>query len=246
MAGHNKWSSIKNKKGKEDAKRGKIFTKLGRTISVAVREGGADPNYNPALKAAIEKAKAENMPNDNIDRAIKKASGDGDDVIYEEILYEGYGPEGVAVMVTCLTDNRNRTAADVRHAFDKYGGNLGQTGSVAYLFNRKGLLLLEKGDIDEETLMMDALDAGAEDFIAEVEYFEITTAIDQFAAVRDGLLEKGYHFDTADLVYLPVTETVIADEANNRQMHKMIDILEDNDDVQSVYHNWLMPEDNDN
>ncbi|MDU7502364.1 MAG: YebC/PmpR family DNA-binding transcriptional regulator, partial [Finegoldia magna] len=176
MSGHNKWSKIKNKKGSEDARRGKVFTKMARAITVAVREGGADPEYNPSLKSVIEKARAENMPNDNIDRAIKKASGDGDSANYENIVYEGYGPEGVAVIVECLTDNRNRTASDVRHYFDKFGGNLGQNGSVSFMFQRKGLLLIEAESLDEEEVMMDSLDAGAEDFEADDGIFVINTA----------------------------------------------------------------------
>ena len=191
MSGHNKWSKIKNKKGSEDARRGKVFTKMARAITVAVREGGADPEYNPSLKSVIEKARAENMPNDNIDRAIKKASGDGDSANYENIVYEGYGPEGVAVIVECLTDNRNRTASDVRHYFDKFGGNLGQNGSVSFMFHRKGLLLIDADSLDEEEVMMDSLDAGAEDFEADDGIFVINTAMEDFAQVRDTLLEKG-------------------------------------------------------
>ena len=188
MSGHNKWSKIKNKKGSEDARRGKVFTKMARAITVAVREGGADPEYNPSLKSVIEKARAENMPNDNIDRAIKKASGDGDSANYENIVYEGYGPEGVAVIVECLTDNRNRTASDVRHYFDKFGGNLGQNGSVSFMFQRKGLLLIDAESLDEEEVMMDSLDAGAEDFEADDGIFVINTAMEDFAQVRDTLL----------------------------------------------------------
>ena len=191
MSGHNKWSKIKNKKGSEDARRGKVFTKMARAITVAVREGGADPEYNPSLKSVIEKARAENMPNDNIDRAIKKASGDGDSANYENIVYEGYGPEGVAVIVECLTDNRNRTASDVRHYFDKFGGNLGQNGSVSFMFQRKGLLLIDAESLDEEEVMMDSLDAGAEDFEADDGIFVINTAMEDFAQVRDTLLDKG-------------------------------------------------------
>ncbi|MCG4586472.1 YebC/PmpR family DNA-binding transcriptional regulator, partial [Anaerosalibacter bizertensis] len=199
MAGHSKWSNIKRKKGKEDAVRGKIFTKLTRYITVAVKEGGSDPEYNPALKAAIEKAKAENMPNDNIDRAIKKAAGSQDADNFEEIKYEGYGPAGIAVYVSCLTDNRNRTASDVRHAFDKFGGNLGQTGCVSFMFDRKGILAIEKNDsIDEEELMMEAIEIGAEDFNVEEEVFEIITAPEDFNTVRDTLKEKGYEFVTAE------------------------------------------------
>ena len=228
MSGHNKWSKIKNKKGSEDARRGKVFTKMARAITVAVREGGADPEYNPSLKSVIEKARAENMPNDNIDRAIKKASGDGDSANYENIVYEGYGPEGVAVIVECLTDNRNRTASDVRHYFDKFGGNLGQNGSVSFMFQRKGLLLIDAESLDEEEVMMDSLDAGAEDFEADDGIFVINTAMEDFAQVRDTLLDKGYKFVNSDLVCEPSNYVKINDESN----------LEDSDDVQQVSHNW--------
>ncbi|WP_297810539.1 YebC/PmpR family DNA-binding transcriptional regulator [uncultured Finegoldia sp.] len=238
MSGHNKWSKIKNKKGSEDARRGKVFTKMARAISVAVREGGADPEYNPSLKSVIEKARAENMPNDNIDRAIKKASGDGDSANYENIIYEGYGPEGVAVIVECLTDNRNRTASDVRHYFDKFGGNLGQNGSVSFMFQRKGLLLIDSESLDEEEVMMDSLDAGAEDFEVEDGVFVINTAMEDFAAVRDTLLEKGYKFIKSDLVYEPANYVKINDQSNIDKMEKLIDNLEDSDDVQQVSHNW--------
>lgn len=238
MSGHNKWSKIKNKKGSEDARRGKVFTKMARAITVAVREGGADPEYNPSLKSVIEKARAENMPNDNIDRAIKKASGDGDSANYENIVYEGYGPEGVAVIVECLTDNRNRTASDVRHYFDKFGGNLGQNGSVSFMFQRKGLLLIDAESLDEEEVMMDSLDAGAEDFEADDGIFVINTAMEDFAQVRDILLDKGYKFVKSDLVYEPSNYVKINDESNVDKMEKLIDNLEDSDDVQQVSHNW--------
>ena len=238
MSGHNKWSSIKDKKGKEDAKRGKIFTKIARMISVAVREGGPDPDYNPSLKSAIEKAKAENMPNDNIQRAIKKGSGEDSGASYEKIIYEGYGPEGVAVIVNCLTDNRNRTAADIRHAFDKFGGNLGQNGSVIFMFDHKGVLTIDKNDKDEEEFMLEAIEAGAEDVQMEEDLFVVTTSMDDFAKVRDNLLENGYEFHTADLFYLPQNEIAVEDPEAQKKLQKMIDMLEDNDDVQSVFHNW--------
>ena len=238
MSGHNKWSSIKDKKGKEDAKRGKIFTKIARMISVAVREGGPYPDYNPSLKSAIEKAKAENMPNDNIQRAIKKGSGEDSGASYEKIIYEGYGPEGVAVIVNCLTDNRNRTAADIRHAFDKFGGNLGQNGSVIFMFDHKGVLTIDKKDKDEEEFMLEAIDAGAEDVQMEEDLFVVTTSMDDFAKVRDNLLENGYEFHTADLFYLPQNEIAVEDPEAQKKLQKMIDMLEDNDDVQSVFHNW--------
>lgn len=243
MAGHSKWNNIKNKKGKEDARRGKIFTKLGRYIMVAAREGGPDPDYNAALKAAIEKAKAENMPNDNIDRAIKKGSGELGSDLFEEITYEGYGPSGVAVMVSCLTDNKNRTASDVRHAFDKNGGNLGTNGSVSFMFDRKGILAIERDDeIDEDELTMQAIDLGAEDFESSDEGFEITTTPEDFNSVRDGLAEIPYTFAMAELSYIPQNTVSLTDEDDLKKMTKMIDMLEELDDVQEVYHNWDMPE----
>lgn len=244
MAGHSKWSNIKRKKGKEDAVRGKIFTKITRYITVAVKEGGSDPEYNPALKAAIEKAKAENMPNDNIDRAIKKAAGSQDADNFEEIKYEGYGPAGIAVYVSCLTDNRNRTASDVRHAFDKFGGNLGQTGCVSFMFDRKGILAIEKDDsIDEEELMMEAIEIGAEDFSVEEEVFEIVTAPEDFNTLRDTLKEKGYEFVTAETSFIPQNTVELKEEKDIKNMVKLIENLEDNDDVQDVYHNWEIPDD---
>ena len=193
MSGHSKWHNIKNKKGKADAKRGKIFTKMARKIAVAVKEGGADPEYNPSLKAAIDSAKAENMPNDNIERAIKKAAGDGDNDHFESVTYEGYGPSGIAVMVLCLTDNRNRTAPDVRHAFDKHGGNLGTDGSVAFMFDKKGQFGIElTDDMDSEVLEMDAIDAGAEDIQVDEDGVLIVTEPEDYGDVRKALEEKGY------------------------------------------------------
>ena len=243
MAGHSKWNNIKNKKGKEDAKRGKIFTKLGRYIMVAAKEGGGDPEYNPSLKAAIEKAKAQNMPNDNIERAIKKGTGELGADNFEEIIYEGYGPAGIAVFAVCLTDNRNRTAPDVRHAFDKCGGNLGQAGCVTFMFDRRGIIAIEREDsIDEDELTMLAIKLGAEDFAAEDEGFEIITTMEDFNAVRDGLQEAGYKFAMAELTYIPQNTIEITDETGLKNMEKLIDMLEDNDDVQEVYHNWEMPE----
>ncbi len=239
MAGHSKWNNIKNRKGKEDARRGKVFTKLARYIMVAAKEGGPDPDYNPALKAAIDKAKAENMPNDNIDRAVKKGSGEMGDELFEEIMYEGYGPSGVAVLVSCLTDNRNRTASDIRHAFDKYGGNLGQSGSVSFMFDRKGFIAIEKTEeIDEDELTMHAIELGAEDFTTEEEVFEIITDTSDFNPVRDGLQNEGYAFVAAEVTYIPQTYTMLESEDDIKNMEKMIDMLEDNDDVQEVYHNW--------
>jgi len=244
MSGHSKWSTIKHKKGKADAQRGKLFTKLARYITVAAREGGPDPEYNTSLKSAIEKAKAENMPNDNIERAIKRGSGELEGANFEEITYEGYGPAGVAVFVECLTDNRNRTASDVRHAFDKFGGNLGSTGCVSWMFDRKGLLIVDKTDeIEEEDLMLQAIEAGAEDFASEDEYFEITTSPENFEQVKEALKKAGYNFSTSEITYIPQNETKLEDEKDIKNMLKLIDILEDNDDVQQVYHNWEMPED---
>lgn len=244
MAGHSKWNNIKNKKGKEDAKRGKIFTKMARYITVAVREGGSDPEYNAPLKNAIEKAKAENMPNDNMDRAIKKGMGDLDGANFQEIIYEGYGPSGVAVYVEALTDNKNRTASDVRHAFDKYGGNLGSTGCVGFMFDRKGLIVIEKtDDIDEEEMMMNAIEAGAEDISVEEEVFEIITGLEDLNTVRDALKEMDYKLASADLEYIPQTTSELTDEKDIKNMVKMLDMLEDNDDVQNVSHNWEIPDD---
>ncbi len=244
MAGHSKWNNIKNKKGKEDAKKGKVFTKMARYITVAVREGGDDPEYNTPLKNAIEKAKAENMPNENIDRAIKKGMGDLDGANFEEILYEGYGPSGVAVFVEALTDNKNRTASDVRHAFDKYGGNLGSTGCVGFMFDRKGLIVIEKNsEIDEEELMMSSIESGAEDFSIEEDVYEVITSVEDFNSVRDSLKEAGYKLSSADLEYIPQNTSKLEEEADIKNMVKMLEMLEDNDDVQNVSHNWEIPDD---
>ncbi len=243
MSGHSKWNNIKNKKGKEDARKGKVFTKLARYIMVAAKEGGPDPDYNPSLKAAIEKAKAENMPNDNIERAIKKGTGELGNQTFEEIMYEGYGPSGIAIMVNCLTDNRNRTASDVRHAFDKYGGNLGQSGSVSFLFDRKGILAIEKDeDIDEEELTLLAIDLGAEDIYIEEDGYQIITDPKDFSRVEDGLKEAGYNFIMAEISYIPQTTVTLTDEKDIKNMNRLLELLEDNDDVQEVYHNWEMPE----
>jgi YebC/PmpR family DNA-binding regulatory protein len=243
MAGHSKWANIKHRKGRQDAKKAKVFTKLARAITVAVKEGGDDPEYNAELSNAIEKAKAENMPNDNIDRAIKKGSGDLDGASYEEITYEGYGPNGVAVMVQCLTDNKNRTAADIRHYFSKYNGNLGATGCVSFMFDRKGILIIDRNeDIDEEEIMLNSIEAGAEDFVAEDEYFEITTSPEDFKDVRESLKSEGYKFSTAEVSFIPQTQTKLEESKDMNNMEKLIDALEDNDDVQEVYHNWEMPE----
>lgn len=238
MAGHSKWNNIKNRKGKEDAKKAKIFSKHSRAITVAVREGGDDIEFNPSLKLAIDKAKADNMPNDNIDRAIKAGSGANSASNYEEVIYEGYGPAGVAVLVAALTDNRNRTAPDVRHAFDKYGGNLGTTGSVSFIFDRLGTIIIEKSDsIDPEELMLEAIDLGAQDFEDHEDAYEITTSVQDFAKVRDGLAEN-YSLSMAELGYIAQNTVEITDQTQEKNMESLIDMLEENDDVQDVYHNW--------
>jgi len=238
MSGHSKWSTIKRKKEKTDAQRGKIFTKIGREISVAVREGGPDPNSNSKLKDIIAKAKANNVPNDNIERIIKKAAGGDGGASYEEIVYEGYGPSGVAVIVESLTDNRNRTAGEMRHYFDKFGGNLGQSGSVGFLFSRQGLLLVEAEGVDEDTLMEAALDAGAVDFLAEDGAFDIRTEPNDVGAVRDALEAQGYSFVSAGVEYIPNTTVAFTNEDDAKKMTRLLDMLEDNDDVQEVWHNW--------
>lgn len=240
MSGHSKWSNIKRKKEKTDAAKGKIFTKLGREITVIVKSGGPDPEVNSKLKDAIAKAKANNMPNDNIMRCIKKAAGAMDGDNYEEITYEGYGPSGVAVIVETLTDNRNRTAGDMRHYFDKFGGNLGQSGCVGFMFDSKGVIIIdnEEDELDEDTVMMDALDSGAEDFSAQEDCFEILTAPENLGAVRDALEEKGYSFASAEVEKLPQTTVALTDEKDILFMNKLIETLEDDDDVQNVYHNW--------
>ncbi len=243
MSGHNKWSTIKRKKEKTDGARAKVFTKIGREIAVAVREGGPDPASNSKLKDIIAKAKAANVPNDNIDRIIKKASGETGGADYESIMYEGYGPSGIAVIVEALTDNRNRTAGDVRHYFDKYGGNMGQSGCVSFMFNRYGVILIESEDVDEETLMEAALEAGAVDFITEDEsVFEVRTEPNDLGAVRDALEVAGYSFAVAEVQYVPTTYTALTSEDDIKNMNKMLEMFEDNDDVQEVWHNWENPD----
>ena len=238
MSGHSKWSTIKRKKEKTDGARAKVFTKIGRELAVAVKEGGPDPTANSKLKDVIAKAKANNIPNDNIDRAIKKAAGDGEADNYEEIVYEGYGPSGVAVIVETLTDNRNRTAGDVRHYFDKYGGNMGQSGCVSFMFNRYGVIAIDKEDVDEEKLMDAALEAGAIDFLSDDEsVYEIRTEAADCGKVRDALDAAGYSFVSADVEYVPTTMTKIDDEDSLTNMAKMLEMFEDNDDVQAVWHN---------
>jgi len=235
VSGHSKWNNIKRKKEKTDAQKAKIFTKIGREIAVAVREGGPDPASNSKLRDLIAKAKDNNVPNENIERAIKKAGADK--TAYEQIMYEGYGPAGVAVLVDCLTDNRNRTAGDLRHYFDKYGGNLGQTGSVGFLFERKGVLVLENEDLDEDKVMEDCLEAGAQDFDFGAEAVEIYTAWNEVGAVREALEKKGYTFLSAQAEYVPSTY-VRLDGENAEKMEKLLDLLEEHDDVQEVWHNW--------
>lgn len=231
--------NIINKKGKQDAKRAKVFTKHSRAIAVAAKEGGKDPEYNAALKTAIEKAKADNMPNDNIDRAIAKGVGSGANENYETIVYEGYGPAGVAVIVEALTDNKNRTAGNVRYYFDKNGGNLGTSGCVSFMFDKKGQILIEASEnVSEDELMELALEIGAEDFISEEDGYEIVTSPEDFSSVRDILKEKGYEFISADVNMVPQTTTVLSDEEQVKSMNKLIDMLEDDDDVQNIYHNW--------
>ena len=242
MSGHSKWHNIQNKKGKADAKRGKIFTKIGRELMIAVKNGGPDPDNNPKLRDAIAKAKAANMPNDTVQRSIKKASGELSAVDYERIVYEGYGPSGVAVIVDTLTDNKNRSAGNVRSAFTKGGGNMGTTGCVGFMFQEKGETVIEKGDLDEEELMMMALDAGAEDFNSdEEEVFIITTAPEDFGTVREALEAEGLEFLEAAVKMIPDTYTEI-DEDAAKKFQKMLDLLEDDDDVQEVYHNAEFPE----
>ena len=242
MSGHSKWNNIKRKKEKTDAAKAKIFTKIGREIAVIVKTGGANPNENSKLKDAIAKAKAANVPNDNIERIIKKAAGEGDGANYEELVYEGYGPCGVAVVVETLTDNRNRTAGEMRHYFDKYGGNLGQSGSVTFMFDRKGIITIEAEGNDEDTVMEAALEAGAEDFEFDGDVFEIATDPNELGVVRDALEEKGYTFLSAEVAFVPQTMTTIEDPDMQAKMEKLIDMLEDNDDVQAVWHNWEMPD----
>ena len=239
MSGHSKWHNIQAKKGKADAARGKVFTKLGRELLIAVKQGGPDPAGNSKLKDVIAKCKAANMPNDTINSAIKRASGAGNNENYEEIVYEGYGPNGVAVIVNATTDNRNRTAADVRHVFDKAGGSLGTSGCVSYMFNRKGVIVIEKEstDMGEDDLMMLALDAGAEDFAAEEEYFEITTEPDTFSTVRENLEKEGLEFVEAEIRMVPTTYVAL-DEKGAEKMERLIDRLEELDDVSEVFHNW--------
>ena len=246
MSGHSKWHNIQAKKGKADAQRGAVFTKIGREIAIAVREGGANPESNGKLRDIIAKAKANNMPNDNIQRSIKKASGELSNVVYEEITYEGYAPGGVAVIVDTISDNRNRTASDVRHCFAKYGGNLGTTGSVGFMFDERGVLVVEREPgSDEDEMMMTALDAGAEDVKVEEEVYEILTAPNDFSTVRENLEKQGFTFLSAEVQKIPQNTVEVTDPDTILKIQKMLDLLEENDDVQNVFHNADLPDEED-
>lgn len=245
MSGHSKWANIKNKKEKTDAQRGKVFTKIGREIAIAVKEGGGpDPVNNSKLRDVIAKAKAANMPNDNINRSIKKAAGEGSSVNYEEITYEGYGPGNMAVIVQVLTDNRNRIAAEMRHIFDKSGGNLGASGCVGWMFDKKGLIVIERDAMmDEDEVMMAALDAGAEDFVTQDDAFEVYTSPSDFSTVREALENAGYSFFSAEVQMIPQNTVNISDKETAEKVERFLDNLDDNDDVQEVFHNAVLPED---
>ena len=240
MSGHSKFANIKHKKEKNDAAKGKIFTVIGREIAVAVKEGGADPANNSKLRDVIAKAKANNMPNDTIERGIKKAAGDANSVNYESITYEGYGPNGIAIIVDALTDNKNRTASNVRNAFTKGGGNVGTTGCVSFMFDKKGQIIIDKEecDMDADDLMMMALDSGAEDFAEEEDSFEITTDPDDFSAVREALEKEGLPMASAEVTMIPQTWVSLSDEQDIKMMNRILDLLDEDDDVQQVYHNW--------
>ena len=238
MSGHSKWNNIKRKKEKTDAQKGKIFTKVGREIAVAVKLGGPDPNSNSKLKELVSKAKSLNVPNDNIDRIIKKAAGSDNKDTYEDITYEGYGPNGIAVIVEALTDNRNRTASDVRHYFDKFGGNLGTTGCVSYLFSEKGIVIAELNGKDEDAAMEDFLEAGAMDLNIEDGIAEIETDTTEVYAVKEAIEAKGYTVVSAEAEKVPSTYVNLADEELAKKMNLLLENLEDNDDVQKVWHNW--------
>jgi YebC/PmpR family DNA-binding regulatory protein len=243
MAGHSKWSSIKHKKGAADAKRGKLFSKLSRAIIVAAREGGPDPSANLALQNAIEKARSYSMPKDNIERAIAKGSGaDAEGSAFEAVVYEGYGPEGVAVLVEALTDNRNRTASEVRHAFAKHGGNLGTTGGVAWQFERRGVLLVPAGGVDEDELVLTAADAGADDVRLDGSTYEVTTTPEELREVREAIEASGFYVETAELSMVPKTTVPIADEATAKRVVHLVEGLEDVEDVQDVYANFDISE----
>ena len=242
MSGHSKWNNIKRKKEAADGAKAKVFTRIGREISVCVKEGGPDPASNSKLRDLISKAKANNVPNDNIDRIIKKAAGEGDKNNYETMVYEGYGPGGVAVIVECLTDNKNRTAGDVRHYFDKFGGNMGTTGCVSFMFTRKGIIILENDGCDEDKLMEDCFEAGADDFNVDGDSIEVSTDPNSVYAISDKLREMGYSVVSAEDSMVPSTYTTLSDEEQIRHMNLLLEALDDNDDVQQVYHNWDMPQ----
>ena len=240
MSGHSKWENIKRKKGATDAARAKIFTKIGREIAVVVKQGGADPAGNAKLRDLIAKAKSNNVPNDNIDRIIKKAAGDGDKNSYESMVYEGYGPSGVAVIVECLTDNKNRTAGDIRHFFDKFGGNMGTSGCVSFMFQKKGQIIVSKEEYetDPDEFMMIALDAGAEDFVEEDDSYEITTDPDAFGEVREALEKEGVPMASAEVTMIPDNYVTLTDPEDIKNLNRTLDLLDEDDDVQAVYHNW--------
>ena len=244
MSGHSKFANIKHKKEKNDAAKGKIFTMIGREIAVAVKEGGPDPANNFKLAQVIAKAKANNMPNDTIERGIKKAAGDGNSVNYETTTYEGYGPSGTAIIVKCLTDNKNRTAANVRNAFTKGQGSIGTQGCVSYMFDEKGQIIIDKEecDMDGDDLMMLALDAGAEDFNEEDDCYEITTAPDDFDAVNEALTNDGITFASAEVTMIPQTYVELTSEDDLKKMRRILALLDEEDDVQNVYHNWDEPD----
>lgn len=242
MAGHSKWSTIKRKKGANDAKRGKMFTKLIKEITIAARTGGGDPMGNPRLRSAITAAKTENMPKDNIDRAIKKGTGDLDGAVYEEILYEGYGPGGVAILVETMTDNKNRTVADIRHFFAKSGGNLGESNCVAWMFDKKGSMMVNKEGVREDALMELALEAGAEDIVEEEDSFQILTAPEDFNDVVEQLEASDFHFSDAGLVMIPQTTVEVSEEKTAQSLLRLLESLEDHDDVQKVHANFDIPD----
>ncbi len=242
MSGHSKWANIKRKKEATDSAKAKIFTKIGREMTVVVKEGGPDPANNSKLRDLIAKAKANNVPNDNIERIIKKAAGDGEKNNYEEMVYEGYGPSGVAVIVECLTDNKNRTAGDIRHYFDKFGGNLGTSGCVSFMFSTQGTIIIENNGADEDKIMEDCMEAGADDFNIENDVIEITCQPSDVHAINEALTAMGYKVLSAETEKVPSSYTTLTDEDAIKKMNLLLEHLEDNDDVQNVYHNWDMPE----
>ena len=243
MSGHSKFANIKHKKEKNDAAKGKIFTRLGKELMVAVKEGGPDPNNNSKLRDVIAKAKSNNMPNDTIDRSIKKAAGDANAANFTAITYEGYGPNGVAVIVECLTDNKNRTAGDDRHYFDKFGGKLGTNGCVSFMFSDKGIVVIENTGLDEDTVMEECFELGADDFKMNDDTIEIECETGLVHDLREGLTSKGYNVISAEAVKVPANYTTLTDEDHINKMNLLLEHLEDNDDVQNVWHNWDMPED---